>query len=56
MRDDLATNLRAAAKALEDCEDCLRTLIIPEQGAVHHELVQAAANVGRALHLIGEVR
>jgi hypothetical protein len=54
--NDLADRLREAAKALEAADDALRGSYIPEQGAVHYELVQAAANVGRALHLIGEVR
>jgi flagellar biosynthesis/type III secretory pathway protein FliH len=54
--NDLADALRDAAKALEAAEDALRQHFTKERDAVHHEIIQAGANVGRALHLIGEVR
>jgi hypothetical protein len=56
MMTPLAEALREAAKALERAEDAARHYSSPEREAVQREIVAAAANVGRGLHLIGEVR
>lgn len=50
----LADYLRAVVSAIEQAERQLGRDLRPERGAVQRELVQAAAYIGRALHLIGE--
>lgn len=52
----LAHYLREAVRAIEQAERQLGHELRPERGAVHRELVSAAASLGRALHLIGVVK
>lgn len=49
----LADALKAAEEALRRAETALRHICTPEREAVHHELVSAAASVGRAQCLTG---
>lgn len=49
----LAELLKEAARALDDADRRLEHAVEPERDAVHRELVAAAANIGRALHLLG---
>ena len=53
MADTLAEALRAAEEALRRAEVALRHIMTPEREAVHREIVQAAASVGRAQALTG---
>lgn len=52
-RDPLAVALEEAAEALKRAEIALRHICTPEREAVQHELVAAAASVGRAQCLRG---